>query len=198
MRDLGKKGILGFLEQNRDKVQNQMKQHEREFVLIVHELGISGAVKFMQNETDELLEISGAMEGTSCSNNCNFCCHDNIATSRYEGVYIIKRAIEENVKINKQHLEDQFKVEDLRELKWAKRKCAFVQANGSCGVYEYRPMICRTHNSTSEPIECENPDGTKYHGQKFDIKALVLNMAFNNTYGATSLDKIINEFKDEF
>ena len=147
MIDLGKKGILGFLEQNREKVENQMNQHEKECVLIVHELGISEAVKFMHQETDELLKISGAMEGTSCSNNCNFCCHDNIATSRYEGAYIVNRAIEEKVKINKQHLKDQFKVNDLRELKWAKRKCPFVQANGNCGVYEYRPMICRTHKT---------------------------------------------------
>ena len=54
-------------------------------------------------------------------------------------------------------------VKPYHDMSFAQRKCVFLNKEGRCGIYENRPLICRTHNvSKGVNIElCKRLTGEK-------------------------------------
>ena len=44
----------------------------------------------------------------------------------------------------------------IDDLKFAQSKCALLDKKGNCSIYDIRPVVCRTYNSTSPPDLCDN------------------------------------------
>lgn len=41
------------------------------------------------------------------------------------------------------------------KLSHADRACIFLDKEGSCSIYEFRPLVCRTNNVISDPANCD-------------------------------------------
>lgn len=124
-----------------------------------------GAYLFARSAIDAALEKGELFKKASCSMSCSFCCHDKIYVSQDEGDYIKKVIKEKNItpdadRINKQKRNNP-------NIKFADKACPLLspeneQGQRLCSIYEDRPMICRTHNSTESPEFC---DREKYPGR---------------------------------
>lgn len=68
----------------------------------------------------------------SCKRGCSHCCYIDVGVTRSEAEFIAAGA-GKSLKVNKP-----FRTH-------AGEKCTFLKSNGDCGVYAYRPYICRTY-----------------------------------------------------
>jgi len=105
---------------------------------------------------DYSMRVANTQKPFSCSKGCSFCCHDRIDMSGLEAMYI-----QEKADVSKADLamgSVQIEEKEFFDLKWADRKCPMLQKDGSCGIYEHRPGVCRRHNSLSHPSLCKRED----------------------------------------
>ena len=82
----------------------------------------------------------------NCKIGCSGCCIDNLEVFGIEAEYI-KRT-------QKTILE--------AEIPHPKGKCAFLDSNGACRIYESRPLICRTHGLPIAWKDSQEEDGVEY------------------------------------
>lgn len=128
----------------------------------------SAAVKYAEEKDGKKI---------SCSKGCYFCCHSEIRVSRYEAAYIIEKCsekkIEPNWKLAKKQNEG-----DFNKLRWRHKKCAFLDDKGCCKIYDFRPMVCRTHNTFLEPKFCHSGNYPNYnHKEIRGVEMQSLNLA---------------------
>jgi Fe-S-cluster containining protein len=88
--------------------------------------------------------------------NCSFCCHDTIEMGKIESEYIKNVIREKGIVPNKHRIVQQNSGE---KVKWMDKACPMLldeNENGErlCSIYEDRPLICITHNSTEDPQKC--------------------------------------------
>jgi len=94
----------------------------------------------------------------SCRKGCNHCCVYPVSITDDEEKLILK-VIEQGIEIDKERLKKQASWESSRKA-WLKqkredRKCVFNSAqDGSCRIYDYRPMKCRDMLVVSSPEQC--------------------------------------------
>lgn len=111
----------------------------------------------------------------ACAKNCSACCYQMVAVWELEMETIwrylerlssplrrqwrerLAKSVEEWRKYMRGRvLESPRQMADPIRLArdWAGKPCPFLETDGSCGVYEVRPLVCRT---TTSPIRCESP-----------------------------------------
>lgn len=112
---------------------------------------------FMQavNKAIDYLTEKYLKDKTSCSKGCSFCCHDEIRMSSFEADYIKGYVFSNKIIPNRRLLKKQSR-KPYSELSFADKQCSLLK-NGECSIYEARPLICRTYNSTVEPERCKDP-----------------------------------------
>jgi len=140
--------------------------------LIMHNYekkGLLATMEQLYKEVEQAKETSGMNAATSCGKACSFCCHDEIMLSEMEALYILHKI--DVTLADKQLLEIQNTGDgDVLKLPWAQRKCSMLDEEGNCKIYEHRPLICRTHNSTEDPIYCHlGKYPTRGHHQLFSV-----------------------------
>lgn len=96
-------------------------------------------------------------------NNCSFCCHDIIIMGKIESQHIKKVIISRKIAPNIDRVKQQ---NSNKPIKWMDKACPLLldeNENGQrlCSIYDERPLICRTHNSTMDPSECNKEDNPK-------------------------------------
>jgi Fe-S-cluster containining protein len=124
------------------------------FKNIPEEVQIEAANRFI----DGIFEKNDIVAQVQCGKQeCSFCCHDQIMLSTQEAEYIKKNATYE---INQELLEKQRNALDFKKLSFADRACIFLK-EGKCSIYEYRPLICKSHNvkKGTNPNNCIVTDG---------------------------------------
>jgi Fe-S-cluster containining protein len=124
-----------------------------------------GAYLFARSAIDTALEKGELFKKASCNMSCSFCCHDKIYVSQDEGDYIKKVIKEKNITPNADRIAKQKR--NNPNIKFADKACPLLspeneQGQRLCSIYEDRPLICRTHNSTESPEFC---DKEKYPGR---------------------------------
>ena len=110
---------------------------------------------------------------TSCKQGCNHCCHLPILSTQLE-IELIKdymskhyspdELIEFKNKINQNkdtfsqlvHTNGRFMDENYKLYATSNIRCAFLDSNSNCMIYESRPYICRKYLVFNEPKVCEN------------------------------------------
>jgi hypothetical protein len=80
----------------------------------------------------------------TCTKGCSHCCHMDVQLTAFEAEYIcIATGIphSHDAPLTMQH----------------GTACPFLSKEGTCSIYEYRPLFCRTYHSLSEPRLCGVP-----------------------------------------
>jgi Fe-S-cluster containining protein len=101
-------------------------------------------------KTDRLAsEIrSRHLNSIHCARGCHSCCKPGLAVNELEAE-----------RIRKALAEDAERLPALMETEAADpfrgTRCAFLQPGGACGIYEFRPLVCRTHGL---PLQFKDPD----------------------------------------
>lgn len=79
-----------------------------------------------------------------CRRGCHYCCKIDIAVTKLEALYIQKqtgRQMHRRKKHSRNH----------------RSVCPMLSADGTCGIYEYRPFNCRTFHTLDDPALCATP-----------------------------------------
>lgn len=101
----------------------------------------------------------GADVPVSCFKGCSACCHMEVEVTSYEAD-ILKHIIEDGMSIDRLRLQQQSQ-RGLQDPAWREglrnetNKCVFLDHEGSCRIYDHRPVMCRRHSVTSPAENCE-------------------------------------------
>ncbi len=119
------------------------------------EPGIQRALGLHQMMEREMKAVSSV--AVTCAKGCHGCCHYEVEVTTDEA-QVLRQLVLEGFSIDRGRLE----VQAARERKspeWLKfwseaNRCVFLDATGSCGIYEHRPSICRIHLVTTPAEAC--------------------------------------------
>lgn len=90
----------------------------------------------------------------TCRRGCSFCCYQQVCVTPDEAE-LLKRFVTPEVHAR---LTEQLPLPEdplAFAANWPKSRCAFLEEGGTCGVYEDRPMVCRTTLAISDPNNCD-------------------------------------------
>jgi Fe-S-cluster containining protein len=102
--------------------------------------------------------LSGANVPCSCKKGCSACCHMEVEITSYEAD-ILKDLVLAGHKIDADRLLRQSQRE-LQDPLWKQGarnlegQCVFLDQEGSCSIYEHRPIMCRRHSVSSPAKNC--------------------------------------------
>ena len=107
---------------------------------------------------------AGANIEVSCKKGCSACCHMEVEVTNYEAE-ILNEVVRNGYAIDRKRLQAQSQ-RTLQDKAWregmrnSNNPCVFLDGEGSCGIYENRPVMCRRHSVTSPAKHCETLDAT--------------------------------------
>lgn len=93
-----------------------------------------------------------------CKMGCSGCCHTQVSVTEDEARVLASKITEgiaidfDRVKLQSETRND---AEEFFKLKYADRKCVFLDENGACSVYEDRPSVCRTNAVLGTADQCD-------------------------------------------
>jgi Fe-S-cluster containining protein len=88
---------------------------------------------------------------------CSFCCNIHVMCSLDEAQLIKNYAESKGIQIDKQRLKKQSKLTVGDYILSPHKRCVFLDNDGSCKVYDVRPLACRMHNAVT-PVELCDTD----------------------------------------
>src|SRR6185369_16712707 len=99
----------------------------------------------------------------SCAKGCCGCCHYEIEVTTDEAA-LLADAVQAGCAVDRERLNVQA-AREPRSPKWFEfwspdNRCVFLDANGSCRIYDYRPASCRKHLVTTPPEACTTAGGS--------------------------------------
>lgn len=152
---------------------------------------ISVAVAF-QEEVQRIIDKEKDSEygkQVKCGKGCSFCCNYHVDITDDEAELLVEYTKEEGILIDKAHLEKQKDkiVSTWNELKYADRKCVFLDDQGACKVYKYRPISCRALQVVTPKSFCDAQSGTQ---QVASFSILPLDVLATGVSNATRLDSM--------
>jgi hypothetical protein len=104
---------------------------------------------------DWMLSDSGVNKASVCTKGCSHCCYLDVDVTLLEAAYIAHNTgytmQDREQRLHKNYHED-------------KQYCGFLdRESGTCSIYEYRPLACRTFFSMDSPDLCDLDNGTAEH-----------------------------------
>lgn len=106
--------------------------------------------------------LKGENIPSSCQKGCSACCHMEVEITSYE-TEILKDLIQAGHRIDFQRLSKQSH-RALQDPLWKQgprnsdSQCVFLNQEGSCSIYEHRPVMCRRHSVSSPAKNCDTLD----------------------------------------
>jgi Fe-S-cluster containining protein len=139
-----------------------------------------------ENKNTELGEVR-------CGKGCSFCCHYHVDISDDEAKLLVEYAKEQNIAISKTQLKKQKDktVDTWSQLKYSERRCVFLDENGSCKAYEYRPVSCRVLQVITDPKLCNAEFDTNDVGALSILEVDIMATAINNATKSDSMAKLL-------
>lgn len=137
-------------------------------------------VRAIQLMTDELFDRQLNADGTrlACQKSCSFCCYQLVSVTQSEweiiadflskrGSVWLKALRKRTSKLSNQwrkYLASDLVTTDPLKLhdQWLNKPCVFLTRDGSCGIYEVRPVICRIVTSTIKCISGQRNDQVRW------------------------------------
>jgi len=192
------KRILFDVDETEQRIEELVRFCSENVLNLVHDKGATidkekalRDLKTIYELTDKALEPF--LRNSSCEKGCNACCYLIVDSAAIEAE-MVRRYIEE-------HFDDQERLRVLKKIKEAKRHypdrvgmdgefpgsvvekhfalhvpCPFLSSEGSCMIYEVRPINCRKHTVFSDPRQCEMMAETaSYEAEYFLQVELALN-----------------------
>jgi Fe-S-cluster containining protein len=105
-------------------------------------------LNWLRKEVDSLLKESSG--NSQCKKGCHYCCYHPISLSvlEMEDIKTLKKEPHpERLEAQKGHFNGS------QEIQYEDRACVYLK-EGTCSIYENRPLICRLTHVASEPIHC--------------------------------------------
>ncbi|CAH0300412.1 hypothetical protein SRABI13_04367 [Erwinia aphidicola] len=81
---------------------------------------------------------------TSCQKGCSSCCKMDVQLSAIEAEYISRAST--------------IPANDKPLTTGHESPCPFLSEKGTCTIYNFRPLLCRTYHVLSDPALCAQPD----------------------------------------
>jgi Fe-S-cluster containining protein len=114
--------------------------------------------------TRSSLDYARSAPPSACQAGCGWCCHQQAGVSVPEAVRLAEhlRSLPEDKRrhLERRILDTDAKTRGISTLQWAQAKiaCPFLGADGSCMVYQVRPLRCRGVHSIDRSfcIDCYN------------------------------------------
>lgn len=172
-----------------DTLFQNLTQHEHEELMNHHAILVSvykstknksDAVKIMYQWVDNQIKNYPAQykAAVTCKGKgCSFCCHIQVVCTMAEAKTIVEYCKQKGIAIDKQKIKKQSKINKEDWLFSTHKRCAFLDDQGSCKIYDVRPIACRIHNSVS-PVEMCDTDKS--------VSANVASYVEANVYSATA------------
>lgn len=150
---------MDIYKENSDAMLKQAYKFLPTFREIQNQKGNLGLIEFAFEMVDKILAKAEIFKKASCNKSCSFCCHSEINMSKFESLYIKSKLIKNNIIPNEQRKKIQMETPS-NSLKYMDKACPFlsdenVSGQRLCSIYEFRPIVCRTHNSLSEIRFCD-------------------------------------------
>lgn len=94
---------------------------------------------------------------TSCNKGCSSCCKIDVQLTALEAEYISRSST--------------VPARDNPLTTGHETQCPFLSEKGTCTIYNYRPLLCRTYHVLSDPALCADPDAPvlQYGSQNADM-----------------------------
>lgn len=81
---------------------------------------------------------------TTCKKGCSACCNIDVRLTTFEAEYIAAATSIPHA--------------TLPSSQGHESACPFLSGKGTCSIYNYRPLLCRTYHVLSDPILCNDPN----------------------------------------
>lgn len=136
-------------------IQHYVNEYRR--ALVDHD-GPTVAHNFHRLIDEQLQQSLEGYQGPriTCKKGCHHCCLIHVDITQHEAQLLIQQAEEMGIQIDWSRLwvQSRKNVTTWAELTQAQARCTFLDHDGSCRVYEYRPSYCRLHTSTDLRKHC--------------------------------------------
>ena len=170
---------MSFHQEHEEALFEEATKLIPQFNFIKEDIGSLGMIQVIYEHIDTAMEKSGLWEKATCKGACSFCCHDTILMPPLEAEYVQEILNMNDIRGNTKRKELQSSGKDIS---FMDKACPYLadeneDGNRLCSIYEVRPIVCRTHNST-EPIEfCnkeEYPNRFINEGRIISVEAVTL------------------------
>ncbi len=193
-----------FSDEQLEAIENAMSQFS-----VLRDLEPSAAYVEIYRITNLFIEQPAYKAQLTCGSvkNCSMCCHDTIPMGLMEGRIMRELIKHKKIEYNKDRVIAQ---NSGKKLSWEEKACPMLRdledGNRLCGMYEWRPLICRTHNSISHPDVCYPDTDAEDKGEIMCAELVALafisyGLAGNHKDGEipkmTSMHEILKEIEDE-
>lgn len=153
---------------------------------------VSEIVEFVYKRLDKIIKGFSKMsnwESPACQQGCNYCCYLEVHAEPAEIFYLTNK-LRKTLSLEKRQqlqskLEETAKViqgTDKISRFAAKIPCALLAEDGTCSVYKYRPISCRSYFSTDVSV-CQQDGSYKIHPSYISVgRAVYYGLAAANYY----------------
>ena len=148
--------------------------------------------KALNQNVDEFMEEKESYikaklnKDISCSIGCDFCCYSDVTISLFEALAIVDYCNLNNIEIDIDKLKSQADKEDWDEVKYADRKCVFLDSKSRCKIYDVRPNSCRKYCVVSSPEKCNQE--SNYGGKVERVISLESELITSASFNITESD----------
>lgn len=137
-----------------DQLSKVFKPHQR--ARFIH--------KLIDEYNEEVFAHSLVKQFSPCKMGCSACCHTQVSVTEDEAE-LLSQKICAGLVIDNGLLKLQSETRDdssaFFKMKYADRKCIFLDEAGACRVYDDRPSVCRTNAVLGEADQCDTTDSIK-------------------------------------
>jgi len=154
-----------FFEENAEEIRQATDDLVPFLLKMKREKGPEAAYLYARKAIEGIKKKADMDSKISCTGKCSFCCHSRILVSYDEGIHIRTHIKEKGIVVDQDRLKVQKQSKDMhfRDISWQDKACSLLSdpdENGDrqCTIYDERPIICRTHNSTEDPANCDRSE----------------------------------------
>lgn len=147
---------------DREHINRLHSDFERAFSQVPPDTHPGGVALGLHQLVDEHVqrEVINGPNGhrVQCRKGCSACCRQLVSITREEAVLLAMHVDEEGLEVDLERARRQAAVIGLKgwnTLSPEDRTCVFLAADGSCSVYEHRPVPCRKYFVASDPARCD-------------------------------------------
>jgi len=175
---------MNVIKENEEQILRQASAYLPMFKETYQKYGTDAFIEEIHAFCQMLLDKSGMFKETSCQGSCSFCCHDTIMMSKIEAKYIANKIRLNNIKPDEVRKKLQQDV-PKESLNFMARACPMLldeneEGKRLCSIYEFRPLICRTHNAKTEAKYCNRVEYPNFHtteGRLIETDAITFALA---------------------
>jgi Fe-S-cluster containining protein len=118
-----------------------------------------GIFQYVDEQVEQMKKTNKHAPDIKCTRGCSACCHLHVTVTRPEATIALEAADDVEWPLDLARMREQATKHDDKawhELPHASRRCLFLNGQGECAIYEYRPLACRRYFVVSDPADCDS------------------------------------------